>query len=290
MTLSMLKQTTLAVALVSALAVSGCSKNEPSATTAGTTPAAANAKALTLDESKLPPVNRFAIGDLDTSKNACTDFGGYVNGKWLAANEIPGDRTSWGAFAMLDQRSEAVQHQLAEQAAADTAATGVEKIVGDFYATGMDEAKVNAQGIAPLQSRLDAIAALADGAAIAGYLRDSAAKGENFLFGFGPEADFKDSTMNIGYAMQGGLGLPDRGYYFDADKKDKLAAYEKHVAKVLELSGVPAADAATQAKDVLAFETRLAKASKSSEEMSPDVSLYYYPVSPEFSDKLYPNF
>jgi putative endopeptidase len=290
MTLSMLKQTTLAVALVSALAVSGCSKNEPSATTAGTTPAAANAKALTLDESKLPPVNRFAIGDLDTSKNACTDFGGYVNGKWLAANEIPGDRTSWGAFAMLDQRSEAVQHQLAEQAAADTAATGVEKIVGDFYATGMDEAKVNAQGIAPLQSRLDAIAALADGAAIAGYLRDSAAKGENFLFGFGPEADFKDSTMNIGYAMQGGLGLPDRGYYFDADKKDKLAAYEKHVAKVLELSGVPAADAATQAKDVLAFETRLAKASKSSEEMSRDVSLYYNPVSPADADKLTPNF
>ena len=130
----------------------------------------------------------------------------------------------------------------------------------------------------------------ADGPAVAGYLRDSAAKGENFLFGFGPEADFKDSTMNIGYAMQGGLGLPDRGYYFDADKKDKLAAYEKHVAKVLELSGVPAADAATQAKDVLAFETRLAKASKSSEEMSRDVSLYYNPVSPADADKLTPNF
>jgi putative endopeptidase len=290
MTLSMLKPATLAAALVSALAVAGCSKNEPTSANAGATPAATGAKALTLDESKLPPVNRFAIGDLDTSKNACTDFAGYVNGKWLAANEIPGDRTSWGAFAMLDQRSEAVQHQLAEQAAADSNATGVEKIVGDFYATGMDEAKVNAQGIAPLQSRLDAIAALADGPAVAAYLRDSAAKGENFLFGFGPEADFKDSTMNIGYAMQGGLGLPDRGYYFDADKKDKLAAYEKHVAKVLELSGVPAADAATQAKDVLAFEARLAKASKSSEEMSRDVSLYYNPVSPADADKLTPNF
>ena len=77
--------------------------------------------------------------------------------------------------------------------------------------------------------------------------------------------------MNIAYATQGGLGLPDRGYYFDADKKDKLAAYEAHVAKVLELSGVPAADAAKQAKDVIAFETRLAKASKSSEELSRDV-------------------
>ena len=290
MTLSMLKPATLAVALVSVLSLSGCPQDEQAAKADVATPAATIAKALTLDESKLPPVNRFAIGDLDTTKNACSDFGGYVNGKWLAANEIPGDRTSWGAFAMLDQRSEAVQHQLAEQAAADPSATGVKKIVGDFYATGMDEAKVDAQGLAPLKSRLDAIDALADGPAVAEYLRSSAAKGENVLFGFGPEADFKDSTMNIAYANQGGLGLPDRGYYFDADKKDKLAAYEKHVAKVLELSGVPAADAATRARDVLAFETRLAKASKSSEEMSRDVALYYNPVSPADADKLTPNF
>ncbi len=57
-----------------------------------------------------------------------------------AAHPIPGDRTSWGAFEMLDERSTAVQHQLAEQAAADASASGVEKLVGDFWATGMDEA------------------------------------------------------------------------------------------------------------------------------------------------------
>ena len=101
----------------------------------------------TLDESKLPPVGRFLIGDLDTTKDACADFGGFANGKWLAANAIPGDRTSWGAFEMLDERSSAAQQQLAEQAAADKNATGVEKIVGDLWATGMDEAKINAQGL-----------------------------------------------------------------------------------------------------------------------------------------------
>ena len=191
---------------------------------------------------------------------------------------------------MLDERSIGVQHQLAEQAAADANATGIEKIVGDFWSTGMDEAKVNAQGLEPLKSRLDAIAALNDKDAIADYLRTSAAKGENFLFGFGAEADFKNSSMNMAYASQGGLGLPDRGYYFDADKKDKLDAYQAHVAKVLELSGVPAADAAKQAEAVVAFETRLAKVSKSSEEMSRDVSLYYNPVTPAEADKLTPNF
>src|SRR3546814_7349602 len=77
-----------------------------------------------LDESKLPPVNRFELADLDSSMNACIDFGGYVNGKWLAANAIPGDRTSWGAFEMLNERSIAVQRQLAEQAGAEDGASG----------------------------------------------------------------------------------------------------------------------------------------------------------------------
>ena len=283
------KPQVLLLSIAIATAVGACSKKPEAAVDAAATPAAA-AAAFTLDESKLPPVNRFAMSDLDTSKDACSDFGGYVNGKWLAANAIPGDRTSWGAFEMLDERSTAAQRQLAEQAAAMTNATGVEKIVGDFYATGMDAAKINEQGIAPIKDRLDAIAALDSQNKIAEYLRSSAAKGENTLFGFGPNADFSDSNVNIAYAMQGGLGLPDKGYYQDADKQDKLAAYQIHVAKVLELSGIPAADAATQAKDVIAFETRLAKVSKSSEQMSRDVKIFYNPLSPAAADKLAPNF
>ncbi|MCW4470970.1 peptidase [Xanthomonas sp. H13-6] len=277
----------LTVAIGAALV--GCKKDEtPAADSAASAQAATST--LTLDESKLPAYNAFHVSDLDTGQDACTDFGAYVNGKWLAANEIPGDRTSWGAFTILDERSVAVQHQLAEQAAAIENATGVEKIVGDFWATGMDEARINAQGLEPLQADLAAIDGLQDREAIADYLRATAAKGENGLFGFGAEADFKNSSMNIAYAMQGGLGLPDKTYYFDADKKDKLAAYQAHVAKVLELSGVAAEEAARQAAEVVKFETRLAKASKSSVEMSRDVSLYYNPVTLAEADKLTPNF
>ena len=125
---------------------------------------------------------------------------------------------------------------------------------------------------------------------IADYLRSSAAKGQFTVFGFGPEADFMDSSMNIAYAFPGGLGLPDKTYYLDADKKDKLEAYQAHVAKVLELSGVPADEAARQARDVMAFETRLAKVSKSRAEFSRDVSLYYNPMQVADADKLTPNF
>ena len=274
------------------LALSACSGDQDTPPTTAVAPAtdAAAPRKLTLDESALPGVNRFEIGDLDTSKNACTDFDAYANGKWLAANAIPGDRTSWGAFEMLDERSTAIQRQLAEQSAADTAATGVEKIVGDFWATGMDAARINAQGVEPLKDRLTAIEALADGPAVAEYLRQTYARGEGGLFGFGPEADFDVPTMNIAYAMQGGLGLPDTSYYTDADKAPVREQYVAHVAKMLELSGVPAADAATQAKSVLAFETRLASKSKSSVEMSRDVKLFYNPVTPAEADALTPNF
>ncbi len=281
------KPQALLLSLAIATALTACNKDAPAPEAAA--PAKA-APALTLDEAKLPPVNRFLASDLDAGRNACVDFGGFVNGKWLAANPIPGDRTSWGAFEMLDERSTAVQRQLAEQAAAMQGATGVEKIVGDFWATGMDEAKINAQGIAPLKSRLDAIDALTDGASVAEHLRKSFARGEQALFGFGPNADFNDSSMNIAYVAQGGLGLPDKAYYFDADKKKDLVAYEQHIAKVLTLSGVAAEDAAKQAKDVIAFETRLAKVSKSSEELSRDVELYYNPVSIADADKKTPNF
>ena len=285
---SILKPRVLMLSIAIAASLSACKQDDAAQATAE--PATQAAPSLTLDESKLPPFNQFKATDLDSSKNACTDFNGFVNGKWLASNTIPGDRTSWGAFEMLGERSLAVQQQLAEQAAAMKDAKGIEKIVGDFWATGMDEAKINAQGIAPLKSRLDAIDALADGPAVAEHLRQSFAKGEGSLFGFGPNADFDDSSMNIAYVAQGGLGLPDPAYYFDKDKQDKLAAYEQHIAKVLELSGIAAADAAKQAKDVIAFETRLAKVSKSSEELSRDVKLYYNPVDLAKADTLTPNF
>ena len=280
---------TLLLSLPIAAALAACQKP---AADAGAAKAEAKpaAPAYTLDESRLPPFNQFLAADLDPAKSACTDFGAYVNGTWLAANPVPGDRTSWGAFEMLDERSQAIQRQLAEHAAAKADASGVDKIVGDFWASGMDAEKINAQGLAPLKAELDAIAALADSAQIADYLRSSAAKGQFTLFGFGPEADFMDSSMNIAYAFPAGLGLPDKTYYFDADKKDKLEAYQAHVAKVLELSGVPAADAGKQAADVVAFETRLAKVSKSSEEMSRDVGLFYNPVSLADADALAPNF
>jgi len=261
------------------LVLAGCQKH---AETAG--------PAWTLDESQLIQPIRFHPDDVDPAISACTDFGAHTNDKWLAANPIPDDQSRWGAFMVLRDRSLQVQKQLAEQIAAEANPQGIHKTIADLWTTGMDEAALDAQGITPLAARLAEVDALADGAAVAAWLRAQAAVGNLLLFDFGPEADFNDSSMNMAYAVQGGTSLPDKTYYFAKDKQSVRDAFAVHVQKMLELSGVSAEDAEAQARDVMAFETRLAGASKSEEDLSRDVSLYYHPVTAAEADELAPNF
>jgi putative endopeptidase len=247
--------------------------------------------ALALPAAAVEPI-RFEKSQLNGDVAVCSDLNQFVNQKWLAANPIPGDRVTWGSFEVLGERSLQAQAELAAAAAEqkDAAVGTPARIVGDLWATAMDEAKANQLGIKPIQADLDAIAALKDGAAVADYIRKSYARGLGLVFGFGPSPDFKDSSTNIAYVAQAGLSLPDRDYYFDEDKATQREAFVAHVAKVLELSGVAAKDAAEQAKAVMAFETRLAKVSKSSEQLSRDVSLFYNPVSIAAADEMTPNF
>jgi len=269
---------TLAVAVAAVL--SACGKSEA--------PAAAP---MSFDLSQVDaPGIAFNVADLDPDVSACADLGGHVNGKWLAANPVPGDRTSWGSFEVLGERSLAIQHAIVEQvAAAQPAAGSIEAKIGDVWRTGMDQAAIDAAGLAPLQPQLDAIAGLADSAGIVEWLRGQYAVGQGPLFSFGANADFKDSETVIAYAGQGGLGLPEKGYYFDADKAPIREAYVQYIAQLLELSGVAAADAATQAQQVMDFETRLAKASLSRIELR-DPARRYNPVSAAEANAVTPNF
>ncbi|MEL1263845.1 M13 family metallopeptidase [Pseudoxanthomonas putridarboris] len=267
-----------------ATAVAGCRQEQlPPSTQAPSVP-------YLLDPEKLAPLVEFDAAALDESREPCVDFDGYANGKWLAANAIPADKYAWGAWDMLIERSQSVQRQLAEQAAARPDAAGVDKIVADFWSSGMDEERLDALGIAPLRDELELVRTLSSPADIAGYLYRSAAQGRVRLFAFGPYPDFKDATVNMAYAEQGGLGMPDRSLYLDADKQAIRDAYLVYISRLLVLSGGTPDSAARQAGDVLSFETRLAKASKSREELARDVSLYYHPLSIAEAEKLTPNF
>jgi putative endopeptidase len=251
---------------------------------------AAQAQTLTIDQSQLPALPHFAKADTDANAAICNDLNAHVNSKWLAANPVPGDRTTWGSFEMLGERSLAVQKQIVEAAAKADAAQGtVEQKIGDLYGAGMDEARLNADGIKPLAPYLAAIDALKDGAGVAQYLRDGFGKGQQAVFGFFPEADFKDAKNVIGYAFQAGLSLPEKGYYAAPEHQSKRDAFLAHVERMLVLGGVDAAAAKKQAAAVLAFETRLAAASLAPVELRVPENQYHYVTVAE-ADALTPNF
>ncbi len=273
----------LTVAIAASLAACGKTDTAPAAAVADAKPA------FDLSQIKTPLIS-LNSADLDPAIAACTDLNGFVNSSWLKANPVPNDQTTWGSFEILRERSLEVQHALVQQAAASQAKAGsVEAKIGDIWKTGSDEAKIEAAGIAPLQPQLDKIAVLNDTAAITQYLRDSQAQGQGVLFSLSANADYKDSANVIAYVGQGGLGLPEKGYYFDESQAKIREAYVAYIAQALTLSGVDAAQAKTQAQAVMDFETRLAKASLSRIELR-DPAKRYNPVSAAEADKLTPNF
>jgi putative endopeptidase len=217
--------------------------------------------------------------DLDPTVSACQDFNAYANGKWVAANPIPADRTRWGAFDALGEQSLDAQHALAEQAdkAADGAASGsVDQKIGWLYRSGMDEAAVDKAGFDPIKPDLAAIAKLDGTPAIVAWLGRAFADGDGQGFRFGAGADYQDATRQVAFANQGGLSLPTPDYYTQDEYKDIRAAYRAHIAKLFALTGVPAAEAGRKADTVLAFETRLAKASLSRVELRDPKNRYHF--------------
>jgi len=225
------------------------------------------------------PASVFDVSELDTSINACADFNGFVNAKWIAANPMPADRTRWGSFDALREDSLNVQHKLAEDAARQAASAkpgSIEQKIGYLYASGMDEAAIDKAGFDPIKPTLARIAKISDGNGVIDYVRDSYASGHPVLFSFGGNADFKDSTREIAYAGQGGLGLPTTDYYSKPDFAAIREAYVAHIAKLFELTGTTSADAQRQAKSVLALETRLAAASLPRVEMRKPENRYHY--------------
>jgi putative endopeptidase len=233
-----------------------------------------------------------AASELDTSINACSDLNGFVNAKWVAANPIPADRTRWGAFDQLSEKSLDAQHEIVEAAAknADTAKSGSnEQKIGWMYRSGMDEAAVDKAGFDPIKADLANIAALKSTADLVAYWRQAFAEGQGGVFRFGSRADYENAKMQIASAGQGGLGLPTPDYYSKPDYADLRKAYVEHAARILQLTGVPEAQAKEQADAVLKLETRLAGASLSRVELRDPKNQYHF-VSVAEADQVMPHF
>ncbi|MGB8843404.1 MAG: M13 family metallopeptidase N-terminal domain-containing protein, partial [Aliidongia sp.] len=241
---------TFALIGVSAAALLGCSpKTEVAAVPPpAEAPAAAPATLAVFDPSLV-----------DASVDPCHDLYRYACGGWIKNNPPPADQPRYGRFNELQNRNRDVLRQLLDEAVAHP--TDANRKVGDFYKACTDEATIDAKGVDPLKPMLARIAALRSKKELAGLVAELHAAGVNVLFGFGSEPDAKDAAHNIAAVGQGGLGLPDRDYYFKADEKSvqQRNAYEAHVAKMLVLLGDTPDKAASEAKSIVALETALAK-------------------------------
>ncbi len=211
----------------------------------------------------VPAAGRFEVSALDRSVDPCVDFYQFACGGWRAANPIPPDQVRWGRFNELAERNREDLHQILEKAKdASARRSALEAKVGDFYASCMDEAGIEALGTKPIAPALARIAALSSKRELFALLGEHEASGLPTLFRFGAAPDLHDSKQTIASLGQGGLGLPDRDDYLkdDAKSKEKRAKYEEHIARTLALLGDTPEAAAMGAATVMRLETALANA------------------------------
>ncbi len=231
------------------------------------------------------------VPDVDTDQSACTDFNAWANNRWIKANPIPGDKSRWGSFDALAEKSLNAQRGLVEDAAknADAAKRGsIEQKIGWIYRAAMDEDAIERAGFTPIKQDLAAIAALKTRADIVTWLQNAHARAETRAFSFGVSADYKNAKRQIAFASQGGLGLPGPEYYSKDEYAKLRAAYLAHIARLFELTGTPADEAASRASAVMALETQLATASFLRVELRKPENQYHF-VTVDEANKITPH-
>jgi putative endopeptidase len=206
----------------------------------------------------------YELANLDRTQSACVDFYQFASGGWLAAHPIPSDSDEWGTIAQLIDTNSRQIRQIIESAAAQTRdSSSSQQKVGDFYAACMDEAGIEAAGRQPVAAELQRIASIHDAESLLQEIASLQSAGVDAPFDVGSTQDSADAQAVILELAQGGLGLPEPGYYLSIDEKSLAIrdGYLRHVARLFELDGESAILAAKHAASVVAFETRLAAAS-----------------------------
>jgi len=228
--------------------------------------------------------------NMDLSVNPGEDFFSYVNGQWVANTEIPADRSDYGTFGVLrDEAQENVKVIIETTASGDFTPGSDEQLVGDLYRSYMDMEARNAKGVSPLLPELERIAAIASHGELAVHFASANRRGFNMPFELGQNEDMKSPQFYMMYTWQGGLGLPDREYYFNDDEKsiEVRAKYVEHIEKMFDLAGF--ADGAAAASTIMALETRMAEA-QMKKEQTRDFASNYSKVPLEELGEIMPRF
>ncbi len=202
--------------------------------------------------------------DLDRSANPCNDFYQFSNGAWRAANPIPATMDRWSRRWAAGESNKDQLRVILEEASAkqDLPKGSVDQLIGDYYAACMDESRVNQAGATPIKPMLADIDAIKDQASLQRMLIRFGDLGIQVPFVLSAASDNHNPSQVIADVQAGGLGLPDRDYYFKTEErfKEARAQYLVHVANMFQLAGYSEADSRKAADQVMQFETALAKA------------------------------
>ncbi|MBX9888724.1 MAG: M13 family peptidase [Flavobacteriaceae bacterium] len=215
------------------------------------------------------------LKNMDTLVRPGDDFDAYVNGAWQRNTIIPADKPNYGAgYIVYDKSQEDVKAIIENASKSDFTDGSDEQKIGDFYGSYMDSIGRNKKGIAPLLPEFKKIDSISNYSDLAAYFGRANQSGSNSPFSIGVMEDLKDPSQYMLYAWQGGLGLPDREYYFLEDSKSKeiRKKYVTHINKMLQLGGVE--NSVVLAPKIMALETSLAAKHMKKEQTRDMMKLY----------------
>ncbi|MCL4549061.1 MAG: M13 family metallopeptidase [Bacteroidetes bacterium] len=222
--------------------------------------------------------NGFDLNNLDRSVSPAKDFYQFAVGGWRANNPIPEDQVRWGTFEVLQEQNNEILKSILEKAAANKnwPKGSADQKIGDFFATGMDSARIEKDGYKPIIPDLKKIDAIQNRNELVKLIAEDHLTGIPALFRFYVSVDAKKSSMMAPYLSQGGLGLPDVEYYTKNDSRSKEIRdkYIQHVANMFKLINVDAATAEKDAQTVMNIETQLAKVSNTRLENRDPIKTY----------------
>ncbi|HQU07830.1 MAG: hypothetical protein B7X04_01100 [Parcubacteria group bacterium 21-54-25] len=221
----------------------------------------------------------FDTKDLDTRIRPQDDFYHHVNDTWIKNNPIPPHESRWGSFLKLRHDTNKQLHALVtELATKKTLPTGSpERMIHDFYLSGMDTKRRNTLGVTPLDAlrkKIQKVSTQEELIKVIAYLHTIGVGG---VWGALVDQDAKDSEHYIMHLAQDGLGLPDRDYYLkkDAESTRVRSAYEQHVEALFRLMGRSKDEAARDTQTLLSIETKLAKVSMRKEDTRDSEKTYH---------------
>lgn len=230
------------------------------------------------------------IENLDKTALPGADFYQYACGGWIKANPLSPEYARFGTFDQLAENNRQQLKELIEELSVQESVPGtIAQKIGDIYNMAMDSVKLNAEGVAPIRTELDKIAALKANGNMAGFVAEMRRKGFDPYFALYVGPDDKNSKMNIAVTMQSGLSLGEREYYLEEDEhmKDIRDKYKMHVGKMFQLAGASELEAQKAANDVLEIETRLAKAAYDNVKLR-DPQLNYHKMTVADLKKAFP--